>query len=74
MVHCGEIFSKNIIITNLTKKYAYKYDKSVKNFINEGGQDCQAEHHSGVAGRRTGRNIQGLRRTEEIALQQAGRV
>jgi hypothetical protein len=23
---------KNVIITNLTKKYAYKYDKSAKNF------------------------------------------
>jgi hypothetical protein len=29
MVHCGEYdFFKNVIITNLTKKYAYKYDKS----------------------------------------------
>jgi iron only hydrogenase large subunit-like protein len=33
MVHCGEYdFFKNVIITNLTKKYAYKYDKSAKNF------------------------------------------
>jgi hypothetical protein len=32
MVHCGEYDFKNVIITNLTKKYAYKYDKSAKNF------------------------------------------
>jgi hypothetical protein len=33
IVQCGERDSfKNVIITNLTKKYAYKYDESVKNF------------------------------------------
>jgi hypothetical protein len=32
-VHCGVYdYFKNVIITNLTKKYAYKYDDSVKNF------------------------------------------
>jgi hypothetical protein len=39
MVHCGEYDSKNIIITNLTKKSRVQIRQVREEFFNEGGQD-----------------------------------
>jgi hypothetical protein len=66
MVHCGEYdFFKNVIITNLTKKYAYKYDKSAKNFTKV---DKTILLDAIVSGRVADLEeiYKGIRRTEEV--------